>query len=57
MVDLLNDWSGIMSEDSIAATVYSFTLMHVHKSLFHAYEDDADERMALTDGYLYNEFL
>ena len=57
MIDLLNGWQGNMDEDSIAATVYSFTLMSIHKSLFHAYEDDQDERLAFTDGFLYNEFI
>ena len=58
MINLLDGWTGLMDEQSVAATVYSFTFMNIHKSLFHAYEkDDPDERIAFTDGYLYIEFI
>ena len=40
MVNLLKGWTGQMEKDSVAATVYSFTFMHIHKSLFHLYEPE-----------------
>lgn len=48
-----------MTEDSIAASVYSFIFMDIHKSLFYRYADknDSDDRMSLTDSYLYHEFI
>ena len=58
MVNLLEGWTGLVDEESVPATVYSFTLMQVHKSLFHKYApDDAEDRISFTDGYLYNEFI
>ena len=58
MVEHLEGWTGLMDAESVPASVYSFTLMSVHKSLFHAYESDPEERMAFSDGsYLYVEFL
>jgi len=38
MTDLLEDWQGEMSADSIPATVFSFTVIHFHQSLLHAYD-------------------
>ena len=58
MLQHLKGWKGQMDGESVPATVYSFTLMSIHKSLFHAYESDPEERIAFTDSsYLYFEFL
>ena len=58
MINLLEGWTGLMDEESIGATVYSFTFMYINKSLFHAFApDDPDDRISFTDGYLYNEFI
>ena len=58
MVGILEGWTGQMVNDSVAATVYTFTFMHFTDTLFHAYQqDDSEDRRAFTDGYLYDEFV
>lgn len=42
MLKLLEGWDFKMEEESVAATVYSFALLKINKSMFHAYEKDAD---------------
>ena len=47
-----------MDVESVAATVYEFTIIEFKKSLFHEYEsEDIRERLAFLDWYLSNEFL
>ena len=47
-----------MEVESVAATVYEFTMIEFKKSLFHAYEsEDIRERLAFLDWYLPNEFM
>ena len=57
MENLLDGWTGHMGEESVAATVYSFTYMNILKSLFHAYADDPEDRISFADGYLFTEFI
>ena len=54
MIELLEGWQGFMGKDSIAASVYSYTMYYLHNSLFHSYlEDDIDNRLHYTDNYLF----
>ena len=56
MFSLLDGWNGEMEEDSIAATVYSFALLAINKSFYHAYEKDPEQRANMIDGYLQSTF-
>ena len=51
MTDILEGWSAEMSEDSIAASVYEYTLWNFQNSLFHAYipEEMKEDRFAFID--------
>ena len=51
MLSLIEGWDCRMQEESVAATVYSFAMLEINKSLFHAYEEDAEQRANMIDGY------
>lgn len=53
---LFQDWDGNFGEDSIQASVYTHTHLRFYLSLFYMYEDDADERLFMTDGYAFFDF-
>ena len=59
MTDLLDDWKGEMSADSIAATVFSFTIVQFHQSLLHAYDifNDQSDIAKFQQDYYYQEFV
>ena len=46
-----------MTEESVPASVYSFIFLNIHSSLFTQYAEDEDDRLSMTDNYLYHEFL
>ena len=49
MTSVLADWDCEMSEESVQATVYQFTLGEIQASLFHAYEKDLKARIMYTE--------
>jgi len=57
MLKLLDQWDFKMDEESVGATVYSFADLKINKSLFYAYEKDAEQRANLVDGYLGPTFI
>ena len=53
MLDLFDGWKGLMDKESIAASVYSYTMYYFSKSLFHAYvEGEVENRLLYSDNYL-----
>ena len=56
MTSIMEGWTGLMSEESVAATVYTFTMIHFTKSLFHAYFVDEVHRDSFIQKYSYWEF-
>ena len=59
MVGLLDGWNGEMEKDSVAASVFSYSFLNMHKSLFHAYDvfQEKDDILAFTEFYYYQEFI
>lgn len=53
---LLQGWDGNFDEESIAGTVFWQAHLRFYLSLFHQYEADEDERLAMTDGYAFFDF-
>ena len=50
MTGLLDDWSGQMKRDSIAASAYEYTLFNFRKSLYHAQvSGDIEDRETYLD--------
>ena len=49
MIEILSDWNFEMTEDSVKATVFQFTLGEIQASLFHAYEKDLKARILYTE--------
>ena len=47
MTATLDGWQGLMAKESVAATVYTFTMIHFTKSLFHAFVSEEIQRDAL----------
>jgi len=57
MLKLLDQWDFKFDEESVGATVYSFAVLKINKSLFYAYEKDAEQRSNMVDGYLMPTFI
>ena len=57
MADILDGWKGEMIEESVPASVYSFIFLNIHSSLFTRYAEDVDDRLSMSDNYLYHEFI
>ena len=52
MLSILEKWDFEFDEESVGATVYTFAMLRFHKSLFHKYESDPEQRSMMIDGYL-----
>lgn len=54
----LEAWDGRFSEDSIAATCYSYSMLFIYKSLMHKYYPDNDKtRFKIIDNYNFVDFF
>ena len=54
----LEGWNGRFSEDSIAATCYSYTMLFFYKSLMHRqYPGDESRRLKVIDNYNFVDFV
>lgn len=54
----LEGWNGRFSEDSIAATCYSYSMLYFYKSLMHRqYPGDEERRLKVIDNYNFVDFV
>ena len=58
LVQHLSGWNGRFSEESIAATCYSYTMLFFYKSLMHRqYPGDESRRLKVIDNYNFVDFV
>ena len=56
VTSILQGWDGNFGEESVQATLFNRIHINFYLSLFHKYEEDEDERLAMTDGYAFFDF-
>jgi len=60
MIAYLKGWDGRHDEESVSASVYSFTIMHLYESWFHKLlpgNSRNNDKMIIMDSYPFNDFI
>ena len=60
MIEFLNGWDGRFDEKSISASIYSFTIMNLHKSWFHKLlpgDSQNSNKMLLMENLTFMDYL